>query len=457
VSRAGRFDDLPAPPPAPDSLYVGAAVLPDSFWESRAALAHVRVAARARRLPPDAVLGATFAQLCASTSHRIVLPPPPRTAPLNVDIVLLGAAGAGKGGSMDCAAALLADVSDGTAHRWRTIGAGSGEGIRKAFYKRTSDRGVPWERAWDGLLVRVDEGSLLHALASSDRSTTLEVLRQTYSGEPLAFAYSSRDANVPDVPALSYRVAVVVSVQPALAGPLANDTDSGSAQRWLWLATTDPGVPERAPAWPGPLNITLPSPASLRSCDVAGLRLAAMAVAPAIAAEIDAARVVRLQANGNADPDEGHAHLGRLKIGALLALLDGRADITPDDWQLADMIVSTSAGVRDYARQAVARDASTRERHSRERHARAEVAASEAIEASKVERVAIKLASRVHAAEPGSLTVAALRRSYSSWRDVLDDALDHAAAEGWVDVVPEPTGAGGSDRRSLIPGRSRPT
>ena len=46
------------------------------------------------------------------------------------------------------------------------------------------------------------------------------------------------------------------------------------------------------------------------------------------------------------DSLDAHADLLRLKVAALLALLDGRQDVTVEDWALAEMAVDVSTAVR---------------------------------------------------------------------------------------------------------------
>lgn len=46
------------------------------------------------------------------------------------------------------------------------------------------------------------------------------------------------------IPAHSYRMALLLGVQPRRAGALLDDADGGTPQRFLWLPTTDPLAPD---------------------------------------------------------------------------------------------------------------------------------------------------------------------------------------------------------------------
>src|SRR5690606_28686197 len=72
------------------------------------------------------------------------------------------------------------------------------------------------------------------------------------------------------------------------------------------------------------------------------------------------------------DPLDGHRMLTRLKVGAALAILDGREFVTDEDWQLAGTVVRVS----DRTRAAVQR--ATLERARDTARARAEARADEA-------------------------------------------------------------------------------
>jgi hypothetical protein len=208
---------------------------------------------------------------------------------------------------------------------------------------------------------------------------------------------------------------------------------------------TDPTVPDERPDWPGSLDWTPPARIS------AGQHLE---VAPAIETEIRSADLARIRGETTTDPLDAHAGLYRLKVAGLLAVLDGRADVSLEDWTLAGMVKTASDAVRTNVVNALAYEQSRKEQTARERHARREVEADTATHRTRVVDGARKIAGKVWK-EPEKWTARRLRNEVARrWRDVFDDALDHANAEDWVIEITEP--GQGTDKRSLRPGEKRP-
>ena len=67
----------------------------------------------------------------------------------------------------------------------------------------------------------------------------------------------------------------------------------------------------------------------------------------------------------NVDPLDGHLMLTRLKVSFGLALLDGRCDVTEDDWRVAGQLIEVSNRVRADLKTVMA------DRRSRDNRARA--------------------------------------------------------------------------------------
>jgi hypothetical protein len=149
---------------------------------------------------------------------------------------------------------------------------------------------------------------------------------------------------------------------------------------------------------------------------------------------------------------DAHGHLTRLKLAALLALLEGRQAVTVEDWRLAEIMWDTSCKVRDHylrqAKTAAARDRRTQNLRYADREEMAERGRQRVRDASaKVARLAQLIAKYVHAKEKPSRTVRdAVNRLPSRDRDLGEQAVDYAASEGWVIV----------DGNDLTPGASQP-
>jgi hypothetical protein len=151
--------------------------------------------------------------------------------------------------------------------------------------------------------------------------------------------------------------------------------------------------------------------------------------------------------------DDDHAALRRLKLSALLAILDERLNVTTDDWRLAGMVADTSTAAVEGMRRAIdgeaervaLLDAAQAGRRARAaEHARAQVA-------NETDRVARTIARHVHK-HHAECSKACVRRCVtqavrSDLRGVMPDGIARAVALGWV-VEDENDG--------LEPGESRP-
>jgi Bifunctional DNA primase/polymerase, N-terminal len=421
--------------------------LPDEFWASRPRLAHIRRAAHARQRSADAVLHVVLARIAAVTPHTTLLPaivgsPKPLcyfTAPIATPGI-----GKSDANSIGC------ELVPAPGYVADQLPLGTGEGLAEVLFdlveelddndkKRTVKRQVR-----HNAYVFVDEGQILGEIGGRNGATLLPTLRSIWTGGVLGQSNASRERHR-IVPALSYTYGVVAGFQAARVGPLLDDVDAGTPQRFGWVYATDPTVPDRRPDWPGPLDWTPPPKFS------GGRHLE---VAPEIADEIAAADLARVRGEAAVDLLDAHGGLYRLKIAGILAVLDGRLDINNDDWALAGIIKTASDAVRTNVVGALAYEQNRKEQAARERHARREVEADTATHRTRVVDGARKIASKVHS-EPERWTVADLRRSLSRrHREVWDDALDHALAEHWVKEQSEP-GQRGGDKRCLRPGEKR--
>jgi hypothetical protein len=166
---------------------------------------------------------------------------------------------------------------------------------------------------------------------------------------------------------------------------------------------------------------------------IGGFERTTMRVAPSIIASIRARRHEITTGHAHHDPLDAHADLVRLKIAGLLAILDGRLDLTEDDWRLAGIICETSRRVRASVRATLGQVAEIAEAGSIQRSTRR----ATAIEAAKanvpreVERVAAVIASAVDKSGLKGITPGKLRSSVAGRdRDLFRPALDDAVAQG---------------------------
>ena len=399
----------------------------EEFWGARPILDHLRTFARARMTSPWAVLGCTLARVATAVPYTVTLPPIVGShASLNFFVGIVGRSGSGKGAAESTAEDAL-DVGD-----LLLAGVGSGEGIAHQYRKRTKD-GLEWLDPTHARLFSVPEIDTLTALDQRRGSTVLPELRKAWAGERLGFAYADPTKRL-DLPRHNYRLALVVGIQPGRAGALLDDTDGGTPQRFLWVPATDPAAPDRLPRQPLPLTW---QPPSLPTPDLhSGLRV--LEVCDEAAQFIRANR--RADLRGEAQAIDAHAVLARLKVAALLALLDGRTDVAPDDWHLAGLIDAKSRHTRSEVR-AVLNEAATRANRARgEAEGERALVANEKVEKSTVGRVAARLIKRL--------------RDEGDWMRRSDlRTLTAARDRQWFDLAIDAAEEAGQIEREAVEGR----
>jgi hypothetical protein len=269
----------------------------------------------------------------------------------------------------------------------------------------------------------VPEVDTLSALGARQGATLLPILRSAWSGEALGFSYADPSKAL-DVAARSYRCSLMLGVQPAKAGPLLEDAEGGTPQRFLWVPVTDPDMPRERTVPPEPIVWDRKYPTVDRY---------EMGVCEEATDAIDEAHWRRSRGEGNAL--DGHALYTRLKVAAALALLDRRLSVTADDWRLSGRIMASS----DATRAGVQRTLRERAQEANLGRARAE-AARAVVVADEVDAQAVKKASQsVKTAlgkRPGEwMPAGELRRAVPSRvRANLDDALDALVLSGDIEA-----------------------
>lgn len=312
----------------------------EAFWLSRPVFTAIRQWARARRVSPWAVLGVILARIITNTPPNVLLPAlVGGLGSINSFIALVARSGGGKGAAGAAANEAL-EIAPNTL-RVARANLGSGEGISAAFVGReTGENGEPEVvQHTDSVLFEVAEVDSFAATGNRQGSTMMPEIRKGWSGEPLGFQNRDTSRTLP-VESHSYRMAMIVGVQPKRSGALLHDADGGTPQRFIWLPATDPFAPDKAPTPPAPIRWDMPGQDVLP--EINGKRI--MQVCDIAWDTIDKAQIARLRGEG--DALDGHSLFSRLKLAAAIALLDRRGDVNDADWDLSGFIMRVSDATR---------------------------------------------------------------------------------------------------------------
>lgn len=392
--------------------------LGSEIWQARRTLQSIHQFARARRTAPWAVLGVVLARVVAVTPPNVVLPPlVGGHGSLNIFVALVGPSGAGKGAA-ERAAAEVVPVGDLV-----TASVGSGEGLAHLYARRVRNA---VERHTDNVLLTVAEVDTLTALGSRRGATLLPELRKAWSGEDLGFSYADPDKRLP-IAAHSYRLSMIIGVQPARAGALLEDADGGTPQRLIWLPATDPEAPDLAPPEPFGVEWSPPRwPAGHHRTGRIELKICDAAVQV-----VDASRLAGLR--GQTTGLEAHAPLARLKTAAALALLEGRAEVTDEDWELAGVVATLSTRTRERVGLELQRAEHHRNVARGEMEGQRAAVAADALNAAAAQRVARALLRML--ADGAWASRKDLRgRLASRDRQLFEDAVDRLVDAGQIEV-----------------------
>lgn len=423
--------------------------LPTSFWEARPSLKRIRDTAHGRLVSPDVVLAAVLARLAAAAPHKLKIPPiVGAPGSLNFIAGLTGAPGTGKSVAQSIASWLIPFTDDTKG----PLPIGSGEGLAEAYWGWIEDEENPKKkkhaRTHYSAFVTADEGQVITALNDRSGSTITATLRSVFTGGDIGQQNAAQERRR-IVAAGTYSAGVAVNLQPDACGPIFEGAGLGTPQRIYFASSTDPTIPDDATS--DSVEPMLSSFVQERfNMTRAGLDIRWITYPKSVKDEVRAARLPVARGQ-QCDDMAAHHDLFRLKLAALLALLEERFDVNEEDWQLATVAKSTSDTVRDAVRALLAGQIVVAERNISRRYAAREVDKLEAIEA-RTARKTVECAERIRdkvKSHPG-VTVAEVRRQLWKWGDVFPAAKSHAVAEGWI-VEEEEDGTRGQTKRVLRP------
>lgn len=385
----------------------------EDFWQSRESLRSIYTTALYRMCSPWAVLAHTAARALTLIRPNATLPPLIGGAgSLNWFAAIEATSGGGKGAAAATARILVPA-------RVLTRNLGSGEGIIDAYVKpKEADQPRGFH---ESIMFMANEIDTMTALWSRNGSTLMGILRSGFSGETIGFSYRS---NGDHLEAQTYRMTLVLSVQPALAGGLLDDHGGGTPQRFMWFPGSDKRITAQRP-WPTG-ELTLPKPGEWKF----PRELAIPAEAERLILE-ERAKAMR----GEQDALDGHALFVREKFAYALTVLDGRVEMSSEDWQLAGLAMQMSDQVRqrvvEQLAEAAETDAAERGRLAGIGHQAADEEKAYR-QAQRVNRIAAWIVKQLKAS-PSGLTEGRLRRQAQSRdRGLITHVLAQMSQDGQV-------------------------
>ena len=422
-------------------------LLPEEFWKEREIFQHIRDAAHARLCSGDVAFWATMARLSGMVSHKVraetLIGDP---ASLNLFVAVVGPPGAGKSTS----AAISRRLMDGPEDFLDGLPIGTGQGMCEIFMgeveedtgrciERGPNRGDPVmtkvrKQVAHNAYFYVDEGGVLGKQGSGDTSVLYETIRSAAVGGTIGQTNASADRRR-RIEADSYSMGMLIGFQPVTALPLLADWGTGTPQRFIWSWVIDPHIPRKRPAHPG--KITGHLGAWRPTADVL------IAFPPDICQMLeDDLRERRSNPNTEETSEDldGHAGLIKVKVAALLAILDKRMQVTDDDWRIAEMLWANSCLVRDSLAARAKRESEAARKAAEDAAVSVATRIHEATAGAdrKLESLAVLIRQHVGNAGIAGITWGAVRKLFASRdRPLLEKAIEIAVAKGWVVEIEE--------------------
>lgn len=304
--------------------------LEGDFWGRRPSLTTVYDGALARMCSPWAVLAHCAARVLALAKPRLVLPPlVGGKGSLNWFAAIAASSGGGKGSAARVARELVDE-------HVLTRNLGSGEGLIDAYIK-TPGTAKTEPELYDSVMFVADEIDTLAALSARTGATLPSMLRSAFTGDTLGF--SNRKASSLHLKENTYRLTLVVNVQPGRAGALMGDIHGGMLQRFMWFPGVDARISAEVADFPAD-KLTLPRWVGFwaNGCE--------------LAVPVEAARRIREERvksqRGEQSHLDTHALFVREKFAYALAALDGRDEMSGEDWELAGIAAAVSDHTRTW-------------------------------------------------------------------------------------------------------------
>lgn len=331
-----------------------------AFWATDPLLESLSQFCHDRMVSRYAVLGVVVTRMLAATTYDLRLPAIIGSeASLNFFLAIVGPSGRGKSAAISAARDFI-DFShykgpDGrvapTANLrgWLgdapVLGLGSGEGMVQAFLMKDPDNpaGKPVRNPdVPSLIFLAPEVDTLSALKDRKGATLLPTLRQAWDSSALGMTNAAAELNR-HIDAHTYRLCLIVGVQPKRSAGLMDDGGAGTPQRMYWVPAEDPSIPEPTDDDPPAWETRLWDPRHLDPSK--GVEVCALARKTIRTAHWQRSNPLA-QAEG--EPLDGHALLCRLKLATGLSLLlRGTAVVDEWAWELSAFLMEVSDRARE--------------------------------------------------------------------------------------------------------------
>jgi hypothetical protein len=420
----------------------------DMFWIETPILDHIRSHAQANRTAPWPVLGCELARVAAATHPKVQLPGRGSGAnkgSLNLFVALVGEPGKGKDQALAEARSAIELGDDDIA----LMRLGSGEGLAHAYKgRKRASKDEPYKEVWLRRQVMFEESEIETVLKLGGRqgSTLISELRSAWNAGKLGHMFVDPQKRL-DIPTHSYRMSLVVGVQPSKAGVILDDSAGGMPQRFLWLLCSDRWAPDFTSSEYELKPIQLAYAEVLDSDPEDHI----IPVCQSAVSDIDDFAKRSLRGEYDGDPLRGHWLQSKLKVAGLLAIMHGCTEVDDEWWRIADLVMKRSDEGR-----AVCAYHSWLE-HGKVIRGKAKDAAviavtsAEAVEEKKVGRCR-KGILKVVKPYPSWVAMTRINRSLrSDLKDILHDTLDLMVSEGVLRVRTRGSGGQISQQYQLAP------
>jgi hypothetical protein len=400
------------------------------FWDSRESLRYIRTLSQQKLVSRWTLLGVAIQRTLHTVPWDVHYESFRGPAPLNTLLGFVGPTGTGKTlGSGVLDRHMVFPDNDSTrplSKSWTGfVEPGSGEAMPD-YYVATApakpDGDEPLELAYDkkawahpnhAAAFSFDEVGMLDARNSRQGSTITQYLKQAYSGSEFGRVLKGRKGTL--LQPLSYRFTCGVNLQPARAGSFFTDVEisGGFPSRFIWFSAQDESLKRNFETKELPLF------------HAAAVDWQGVTSIPALPKMDEAHKDQHFDSmEGKVEPIDSHLLLTRAKVACALAVLDNRAELNQEDWELSEVVIEHSRQTRSVILETLSKEGAK----ARDKTAKAAAVVAATTEQMKheqnVKRVASNIKKAFKAGKVKVLTEKGLAKHISSRdRDSLLEAI----------------------------------